>query len=142
MNGRDRAALAVTHIAAIGAGYYLAPKQPVDTEAKSDGLFQITTTKVLATTVESLREEARLLAYSYKGTAKVQTERTKWWMLGGRQELLVPAVVNYYVDLADLTLADVTYNEKAKLVTVRLPTLTKATSRSNPRTPRPSTAAR
>jgi hypothetical protein len=116
--------LAVTHLTVFGAGYVVAPKEPVDTEAKHDGFLQITTTKILATTIQSLREENRLLVFSYKGMAQVKTERTKWWLFGGRQELLVPAVVNYYVDLADLTLADVGYNETAKLVTVRLPKLT------------------
>ena len=38
----------------------------------------------------------------------------------GAQELNVPAVVNYYLDLNQLTLADVTFDEKAKLVSVRL----------------------
>ena len=45
-------------------------------------------------------------------------------MFGGRQELSVPAVVTYYLDLSDLTLADVAFNEAAKLVTVRLPRVT------------------
>ena len=30
-------------------------------------------------------------------------------------------MVNYYLDLSDLTLADVSYNDAAKVVTVRLP---------------------
>jgi hypothetical protein len=118
------ARLVVTHIAALGGGYLLAPKEPVDHEVKLTGFFQVDTTKVLATTVESLRDENRLLVFSYKGNARVQTERTKWWVFGGRQELSVPAVVNYYVDLSELSLADVSYNEKAKLVTVRLPKVT------------------
>lgn len=118
------ALLVVTHVVALGGGYLLAPKQPVDREVKHTGFFQVDTTKVLATTVESLRDENRLLVFSYKGNARVQTERTKWWVFGGRQELSVPAVVNYYVNLSDLSLADVSYNEKAKLVTVRLPKVT------------------
>ncbi len=118
------ALLVVTHVAALGGGYLLAPKQPVDREVRHTGFFQVDTTKVLATTVESLRDENRLLVFSYKGNARVQTERTKWWVFGGRQELSVPAVVNYYVNLSDLSLADVSYNEKAKLVTVRLPKVT------------------
>lgn len=117
-------ALIMTHLGAVALGWAVTDKQPVDTEVKHDGFFQITTTKVLATTVESLRDENRLLVFSYKGNARVQTERTKWWVFGGRQELSVPAVVNYYVDLSDLTLADVSYNETAKLVTVRLPRVT------------------
>lgn len=117
-------ALIATHLGAAAFGWAITDKRPVDTEVKHSGFFQVDTTKVLATTVESLRDENRLLVFSYKGNARVQTERTKWWVFGGRQELSVPAVVNYYVDLSDLTLADVSYNETAKLVTVRLPKVT------------------
>ena len=117
-------ALIATHLGAIAVGWAVADKTPVDEQVKHDGFFQIDTTKVLATTVESLRDEDRLLVFSYKGDARVRTERTKWWLFGGRQELSVPAVVNYHVDLSDLTLADVSFNETAKIVTVRLPKLT------------------
>ena len=116
--------LAATHVAALGVGYVVAPKQPIDSEVKHTGLFTVDTTKVLATTVESLREENKLLVFSYKGTAKVQAERTFLWLFGGEQELSVPAVVTYYLDLSDLSLADVHYVEKAKLVTVKLPKVT------------------
>ncbi len=117
-------ALIATHLGAVAIGWAVTDKRPVDEEAKHTGFFQIDTTKVLATTVESLRDENRLLVFSYKGDARVRTERTKWWLFGGRQELSVPAVVNYHVDLSDLTLADVSFNETAKIVTVRLPKLT------------------
>jgi hypothetical protein len=120
----NRALLVVSHLAVAGGVYALTDKRPIDTEVRHEGYFQITTTKVLATTVESLRDENRLLVFSYKGNARVRTERTKWWLFGGRQELNVPAIVNYYVDLSGLSLADVSYNETAKIVTVRLPKLT------------------
>jgi hypothetical protein len=116
--------IAATHLAAFGTGFFLAPKQPVDTEAKNTGFFQVDATKVLVTTVESLRSENRLLVFSYKGMAKVEADRTVFWIFGGRQELHVPAVVPYYLNLADLSLADVAYNDKAKLVTVKLSRLT------------------
>lgn len=116
--------LTATHLGAVAVGYAITDKRPVDTEVKNTGFFQIDTTKVLATTVESLRQENRLLVFSYKGTAKVQAEREWLWVFGGRQELSVPAVVNYYVNLSDLSLADVSYNETAKIVTVRLPRVT------------------
>ena len=115
--------LIVSHLAVAGGVYAFTDKRPVDTEAKHTGFFQIDTTKVLATTVESLRDENKLLVFSYKGNARVQTQRTKWWLFGGRQELSVPAVVDYYVNLTGLSLADVSYNETAKIVTVHLPKL-------------------
>ncbi len=118
------ALLIVSHLAVAGGVYALTDRRPVDTEVKNEGFFQVDTTKVLATTVESLRDERRMLVFSYKGTAKVQAERSIWWLFGGRQELIVPGVVNYYVDLSDLSLADVSFNETAKIVTVRLPKVT------------------
>ena len=116
--------LVITHAAALGAGYYYASKEPVDAEVKSTGYFTVDTTKVLATTVESLRTENRLLVFSYKVTAKVHSGRRRWWLFRGHQELSVPAVVNYYIDLSGLTLADVSYIDAQKLVTVKLPKVT------------------
>lgn len=118
------ALLIVSHLAVAGGVYALTDRRPVDTEVKNEGYFRVDTTKVLATTVDSLRDEQRMLVFSYKGTAKVQAERSVWWLFGGRQELIVPGVVNYYVDLSDLSLGDVSFNEAAKVVTVRLPKVT------------------
>ena len=118
------AALIASHLAVAGGVYALTDRRPVDTEVKHTGFFTVETTKVLATTVESLRDENRLLVFSYKGNARVGAERKLIWPFRGRQELNVPAVVNYYLDLSDLTLADVAYNEAAKVVTVRLPAVT------------------
>lgn len=116
--------LLATHITALGTGYVLAPKQLLDAEVRHTGLFTTDATKVLAATIESLREDNKLVVYSYKGTAKVQAGRTFLWLFGGQQELIVPAAITYLLDLSDLSLANVTYNEKAKLVTVKLPSVT------------------
>lgn len=118
------AALVASHLAVAGGVYALTDRRPVDTEVRHTGYFTVETTKVLATTVESLRDENRLLVFSYKGDARVSAERTRFWLLSGTQELNVPAVVNYYLDLSDLTLADVSYNDAAKVVAVRLPAVT------------------
>ncbi len=118
------AALVVSHLAVAGGVYALTDRRPVDTEVRHTGFFTVETTKVLATTVESLRDENRLLVFSYKGDARVTAERTRFWLLSGTQELSVPAVVNYYLDLSELTLADVSYNDAARVVTVRLPAVT------------------
>ncbi|WP_294210560.1 DUF4230 domain-containing protein [uncultured Sphingomonas sp.] len=114
----------MSHLAVAGGVYAFTERRPVDTEAKHTGFFTVETTKVLATTVESLRDENQLLVFSYKGNARVSAERTRFWLLSGTQELNVPAVVNYYCDLSGLTLADVRYNDTAKIVTVRLPAIT------------------
>ena len=79
MKGEALAGLAVSHIALFGVGYAVADKRPVDTEVKHTGLFTVETTKVLATTVESLRDENRLLVFSYKGNARVEAERDGFW---------------------------------------------------------------
>ncbi len=116
-------ALLITHAAAIGAGYYVAPREILDREVQHTGFFQVDTKKVLAATVESLRSENKLVVWSYKGTATVRVERSKWWIFGGRQTLIVPAVVTYHLDLSDLTLEDADYNEAQKIVRVKLPPL-------------------
>ena len=116
--------LIVSHLAVAGGVYALTDRRPVDTEAKHTGFFTVETTKVLATTVESLRDQNRLLVFSYKGNARVSAERTRFWLLSGTQELNVPAVVNYYLDLSSLSLVDVSYSDTAKIVSVRLPAIT------------------
>ncbi|MBA2935312.1 DUF4230 domain-containing protein [Sphingomonas sp. CGMCC 1.13654] len=121
---RKGAILIVSHLAVAGGTYALTDRRPVDTEAKHTGFFQVDKTKILSTTVESLREEGQLLVFSYKGTATVEAERTWLWLFGGHQNLVVPAVVPYYVDLSQLSLADVTYDDRAKLVRVLLPRVT------------------
>lgn len=115
--------LVVSHLAVAGGVYAFTDRRPVDTEVKHTGFFTTEKTNVLATTVESLREEGKLVVLSYKGIAKVHAGRTFLWLFGGEQELIVPAVVSYLLPLSNLSLADVTYNEKAKLVTVKLPGL-------------------
>ena len=122
MSGKN--ALLLLPIATFGLGYWVAPKEQLDREVEQSGFMQVDTKQVLATTVESLREENKMLVFSYKGTAQVSVKRTKLWVFGGTQQLSVPAVVNYYIDLQDLTLADVQYDEKTKIVRVKLPRVT------------------
>lgn len=118
----DRAAALIgLPIAAFGLGYWIAPNDQLDEVVEQTGVLQVDTSKVLAATVESLRNENKMLVFAYKGTAKVKVQRSKWIVLGGSQELIVPAVVNYYVDLSRLSLANVTFDEKARLVRVKVP---------------------
>ena len=117
----SRAALIGIPLAAFGLGYWIAPKEQLDTVVEHTGFLQTDTKKVLSATVESLKAENKLLVLSYKGTVRVKVEREKFWFLTGSQELIVPGAVNYYLDLSRLSLADVTFDEKAKLVRVKLP---------------------
>ena len=110
-------------LAAFGIGYIVAPTEQLDTEVTDNGLVSTTTTQVLSATVESLRKENKLQVFTYKGAAKVSTGTDGPLFFNGVQELNVPAVVNYHLDLNKLALADVTFDEKAKLVSVKLPKL-------------------
>ena len=119
----SRAGLVALPLAAFGLGYWVAPKEELDTVVEHSGYFRTDTKKVLSATVDSLRSENKLVVWSYKGTATVRVERSKWWIFGGSQTLIVPAVVTYYLDLSKLTLEDVSYNEAQKIVRVSLPRL-------------------
>ena len=110
-------------LAAFGIGYIVAPTEQLDTEVTDSGILSTTTTQVLSATVQSLRKENKLQVFTYKGGAKVSTGTDGPLFFNGAQELNVPAVVNYHLDLNELTLADVTFDEKAKLVRVLLPKL-------------------
>ncbi len=110
-------------LAAFGAGYVVAPKEPLANNVEERGFFTTTTSQVLSATVDSLRNENKLLVFSYKGTVKVRAKIDGLLFFNGEQNLIVPAGVSYYLDLSQLTLANVVYDEKAKLVRVKLPTL-------------------
>lgn len=115
--------LAVTHFAVGLAGFTVAPRELLDTDVKSAGLFTTDSRRVLAATVLSLRAENKLLVYTYKGSAAVSVERTKLWILTGHQDLIVPAEVGFYIDLSLLDVGDVAFDPKAQLLTVQLPQL-------------------
>ena len=126
MNNPNRVPLSIlmgSSLAAFGIGYIVAPTDQLDTEVTDSGLVSTTTTQVLSATVQSLRKENKLQVFNFKGAAKVSTGTDGLLFFNGAQELNVPAVVNYYLDLNELTLADVTFDEKAKLVRVLLPKL-------------------
>ena len=110
-------------LAAFGLGYIVAPTDQLDTEVTDSGILSTTTTQVLSATVQSLRKENKLQVFTFKGAAKVSTGTDGLLFFNGAQELNVPAVVNYHLDLNELTFADVTFDEKAKVVSVLLPKL-------------------
>jgi hypothetical protein len=115
--------LAATHLLASGAGFALAPREMLETEVRHSGFFRTDTKRVLSAAVESLRSENRLLVYSYRGSAAVSVERDGL-LLDGRQDLIVPAAVNYYVDVSILGGDRVRYDERSRTITVVLPKLT------------------
>ncbi len=99
----DLRLLALTHLIAAGVGFGVAPRELLETEVVHNGFFETDTKRVLAAAVESLRAENKLHVYSYKGFAAVSVERDGFLMFDGRQDLIVPAAVSYYVDLSELT---------------------------------------
>jgi len=112
--------LALTHLLAAAAGYSLAPEPaPLETVIEQ-GFFQTDVKRVLAAAVVSLRAENKLLVYSYKGFAAVSVERDSFLFLNGRQDLIVPAGVSYFVDLSKLTAV---FDDTAQVVTIHLPPL-------------------
>jgi hypothetical protein len=116
----DKPIIATLALTIFGIGYWIAPKELLDEEVKHTGFLQVDTTKILSATVESLRAKNSLVVWSYKGTVRVRAHRERYWLLNGTQELIVPAVVDYRLELSDLSPA---YDDEAKLVTVRLPKL-------------------
>ena len=115
--------LAVTHLLAAGVGFAMAPRELLETEVAHSGFFRTDTKRVLAAAVESLRAENKLLVYSYKSFAAVSVERDGLLMFDGRQDLIVPAGVNYFVDLSRLTADNVVFDETSRVMTINLPPL-------------------
>lgn len=116
--------IAAVVLAAFGGGYVLAPKEQLDREVRQSGVFTVDTTEVLSATVQSLKKENKLQVYQFKGEVSVEVTRSKLWgLLEGRQQMMVPAAISYYVDLSQLGMNDVTYDAQAKQVNVALPPL-------------------
>lgn len=116
--------LIASHLAVAGGVYAAIDKRPVDTEVQHEGYFSVTTSHILAATVASLREEAKLEVFSFKSSPQVVTDRTRFYLFGIHQRLVVPATINFYLPLSDLSVADASYDERAKIVTIKLPRLT------------------
>lgn len=105
------------------AGYQVAPREILDSTVEHVGFLTVDTKKVLSATIESLKSESRLVSYSYVGTQNVSIDRDKWIIFNGHQQLIVPATVSYFIDLAKFTETSVTFDESTNTVTVTLPRL-------------------
>ena len=115
--------LIASHLAAGLFGLAIAPREIIESEVKSVGVFSFDTKRVLAAAVHSLRSENRLLVFSYKGAAIVSVQHNRFLVLTGWQQLIIPAEVGYFVELSQLELSDTHYDEQSKTLTVRLPAL-------------------
>lgn len=105
-------------VLAVAGGWWLAPRELLDNEATQTGFLQTDRRRVLSATVESLRAQNKLVVFSYKGTVRVRTDRTKFFVFTGEQELIVPGVVTFLVDMSDLA-----YTFDGNVVRVTLPPL-------------------
>jgi Protein of unknown function (DUF4230) len=108
---------------AYGAGYQFAPREILDSTVEHVGFLTTDTKRVLSATVESLKSESRLISYSYVGTQNVQIDRSAWYIFSGQQQLIVPATVSYFIELANLTESSATFDESSNTVKVTLPRL-------------------
>ena len=119
------AALTLAAVAGVSfvVGYQVAPREILDSTAEHVGFLTVDTKKVLSATIESLKSESRLVSYSYVGTQNVSIGRDKWIVFNGNQQLIVPATVSYFIDLAQLTETSATFDESTNTVTVTLPKL-------------------
>ena len=119
------AALTLAAVAGVSfvVGYQVAPREILDSTVEHVGFLTVDTKKVLSATIESLKSESRLVSYSYVGTQNVSIARDKWIVFNGNQQLIVPATVSYFIDLAQLTETSATFDESTNTVTVTLPKL-------------------
>lgn len=119
------AALTLVAVAGVSfvAGYQTAPREILDSTVEHVGFLTVDTKKVLSATIESLKSESRLVSYSYVGTQNVLIDRSYWYLFNGQQQLIVPATVSYFIDLAKLNESSATYDESTNTVMVTLPKL-------------------
>ena len=119
------AALTLAAVAGVSfvVGYQVAPREILDSTVEHVGFLTVDTKKVLSATIESLKSESRLVSYSYVGTQNVSIDRDKWIVFNDNQQLIVPATVSYFIDLAQLTETSATFDESTNTVTVTLPKL-------------------
>lgn len=118
---------AITLAAVVGisffAGYKVAPREILDSTVEHVGFLTVDTKKVLSATIESLKSESRLVSYSYVGNQNVLIDRSYWYLFNGRQQLIVPATISYFVDLAKLSNSSATFDAPTNTVTVIVPKL-------------------
>lgn len=119
------AALALAAVAGISffVGYKVAPREILDSTVEHVGLLTVDTKRVLSATIESLKSESRLVSYSYVGNQSVSINRSSWYLFNGHQQLIVPATVSYFVELAKLTESSAIFDESTNTVTIVVPKL-------------------
>jgi hypothetical protein len=75
---------------------------------------------IVASTLESMQEQNRLLTFTNNSTATVTTTQSRYG-LTAKKTLIVKGVMRYEVDMAKLTADDVRWDAKSKTISVRIP---------------------
>jgi hypothetical protein len=75
---------------------------------------------VVASTLDALREQNRLLTFTSTSTATVTTSQSRYG-LSAKKTLIVKGVMRYEVDMAKLTEQDVRWDATSKTLSVRIP---------------------
>jgi hypothetical protein len=75
---------------------------------------------VVASTLDALQEQNRLLTFTNNSTATVTTTQNRYG-LSARKTLIVKGVMRYEVDMAKLTKDDVRWDAENKTLSVRIP---------------------
>ncbi len=75
---------------------------------------------VVASTLDALQEQNRLLTFTSNSTATVTTTQSRYG-LSAKKTLIVKGVMRYEVDMAKLTADDVRWDVGSKTLSVRIP---------------------
>lgn len=126
MNISSRQALLTVAIVvgiSVFTGYKFASREISENVISDGSSFIVDTKKVLSATVESIKSESHLVSYSFVGSQTVLIDRSYLYLFKGRQKLIVPATVSYFVDLAKFNENNVSFDEPTQTVTVLMPEL-------------------
>lgn len=113
MNRFKTAAILVLILAAIGGGLWWLERY---TNRQIEGSVETIATASL----QGLREQARLTPFVARFVA-VTTSEQKRFGLSAKQTMILPGLVRYELDLAQITQRDIAWDEQKKVLTVYLP---------------------
>jgi hypothetical protein len=115
-------ALVAAALVVLAGGYWLGRERGSRLPVPNGDTFKVDAQTVLGQTVTSLKAENKLMVYRYSGDARVKTT-VSYGLLKGDQQLIVPASVVYFIDMAEFGPEDVRYDRASETVDVKLPPL-------------------
>jgi hypothetical protein len=120
-NGRT-VALVAAALVVLASGYLLGRESGLRLPVPNEDTFKVDAQKVLGQTITSLKAENKLVVYRYSADARVKTT-VSYGLLKGDQQLIVPASVVYFIDMAEFGPEDVRYDKASETVEIKLPPL-------------------